>query len=133
LSFIRLSTKYESLTASEVIVARTKKMQEECCDAPIPAVVATNFPDDLAALAKAVGHPARVRILSLLVKKGVCISGDLVDELPLAPSTVSEHLRILRKAGLIQGTVDGPRRCYCVNKEALRHFLGLVTTLCREP
>lgn len=111
---------------------RTRIKQDECCDLTVATGVQNNFPDDLATFAKAIGHPARVRILSLLVEKGVCVSGDLADELPLAPSTVSEHLRVLRESGLIQGTVDGPRRCYCVNKEALQNFRRLVSTLCRE-
>ena len=61
-------------------------------------------------LAKAVGHPARVQILRLLVRKNACICGDIVDELPLAQSTVSQHLKTLKEAGLIRGDVDGPAR-----------------------
>ncbi|RYZ80864.1 MAG: ArsR family transcriptional regulator, partial [Proteobacteria bacterium] len=64
----------------------------------------------LSAICKALGHPIRVQILNHLISKGVCILGDLSDLLPLAPSTVSEHLRILKVAGLVKGTIDGPRR-----------------------
>ena len=79
------------------------------------------LPDDetLAAMAKAIGHPARVAILRLLAHRDTCATGDVVAELPLAQSTVSEHLRILREAGLIQGEFDGPRTRYCVNPTGL--------------
>jgi ArsR family transcriptional regulator len=73
----------------------------------------------LASYAKALGHPVRVRIMRLLARQGTCQTGSLVDSLPIAQSTVSEHLRILREAGLISGEIDGPRRCYCVNPEGL--------------
>lgn len=65
--------------------------------------------------AKALGHPARVAILKLLIGKRSCICGDIVDELPLSQSTVSQHLKELKEAGLIQGTIDGPRVCYCID------------------
>lgn len=82
--------------------------------------------DELASLAKAVGHPARVQILRLLARKTACICGDIVDELPLAQSTVSQHLKVLKEAGLIRGDVDGPRVCYCLEPSALRRFKALV-------
>ncbi len=82
--------------------------------------------DDLGELCKALGHPARVRLIRILLDKGECISGDLAEEFSLAQSTVSEHLRILKDAGLIKGTIDGPRRCYCVNEQRLRYFKSLV-------
>lgn len=69
----------------------------------------------LAAIAKALGHPARVAIIKLLLEKNTCICGDIVAELPLSQSTVSQHLKELKKAGLIKGEVDGPRVCYCIN------------------
>jgi ArsR family transcriptional regulator len=74
---------------------------------------------ELAAYAKALGHPIRVQIMRQLERKGACQTGSLVDSLPVAQSTVSEHLRILREAGLVSGEIDGPRRCYCVNAEGL--------------
>jgi ArsR family transcriptional regulator len=82
--------------------------------------------EELAALAKAIGHPARVKILRLLVRKEACICGDIVDELPLAQSTVSQHLKVLKEAGLIRGEVDGPRVCYCIEPSALRRLRALV-------
>lgn len=86
-----------------------------------PRQPARTPPDDatLALLAKALGHPVRVRILRLLIARQTCVTGDLVAELPLAQSTVSEHLRILRAAGLVQGEIEGPRRSYCVSPEGL--------------
>jgi ArsR family transcriptional regulator, arsenate/arsenite/antimonite-responsive transcriptional repressor len=82
--------------------------------------------DELASLSKALGHPARLRLLRILIEKGECISGDLADQLPLAPSTISEHLRILKSVGLIQGSIDGPRRCYCVHEPTLKRLQALV-------
>ncbi|RMG18863.1 MAG: ArsR family transcriptional regulator [Planctomycetota bacterium] len=84
---------------------------------------------ELAQLAKAVGHPARVAILRLLARKNACVCGEIVDELPLAQSTVSQHLKVLREAGLIRGTVDGPRVCYCLAPRALRRLKALVGSL----
>ena len=70
---------------------------------------------DLAVFAKALSHPARIAILKVLAQKNECICGELVDMLPLAQSTVSQHLKELKNAGLIDGTIDGPRSCYCIN------------------
>lgn len=69
----------------------------------------------LAKYAKALAHPARIAILKLLAKKQECVCGDIVDELPLSQSTVSQHLRELKEAGLIQGEIEGVRVCYCIN------------------
>lgn len=82
--------------------------------------------EELAALGKAIGHPARVQILRILVRKNACVCGDIVDELPLAQSTVSQHLKVLKDAGLIRGDVDGPRVCYCVEPRTLRRLKALV-------
>lgn len=82
--------------------------------------------EELAALAKALGHPARVQILRLLVRKTACVCGDIVDELPLAQSTVSQHLKVLKDAGLIRGEIDGPRVCYCIEPRTLRRLKALV-------
>jgi ArsR family transcriptional regulator, arsenate/arsenite/antimonite-responsive transcriptional repressor len=84
---------------------------------------------EIARLAKALGHPARVRILRLLIERAECVCGEICDELPLAQSTVSQHLKVLRRAGLIEGEVDGPRVCYCADPSAverLRALLGAV-------
>jgi ArsR family transcriptional regulator len=85
--------------------------------------------EELATLAKALGHPARVKIIRILLRKNACICGDIVDELPLAQSTVSQHLKVLKEAGLIRGDVDGPRVCYCVEPRALRRLRALVAAL----
>ena len=82
--------------------------------------------EELATLGKAIGHPARVQILRILVRKNACVCGDIVDELPLAQSTVSQHLKVLKEAGLIRGNVDGPRICYCIEPRALRRLRALV-------
>ncbi len=92
-------------------------------------VEGTRADEELAVLAKAIGHPARVQIMRLLVRREACICGDIVDELPLAQSTVSQHLKVLKDAGLIRGTIDGPRVCYCVEPRALRRFKALVGSL----
>lgn len=84
---------------------------------------------DLATLAKALGHPARVQIMRLLVRREACVCGDIVDELPLAQSTVSQHLKVLKDAGLIRGEIDGPRVCYCVEPGTLRRLKALVGSL----
>jgi ArsR family transcriptional regulator, arsenate/arsenite/antimonite-responsive transcriptional repressor len=73
----------------------------------------------IAAMAKALAHPARIAILKFLASKQDCMCGDIVDELPLAQSTVSQHLKQLKDAGLIKGEIDGPRVCYCVDFDAL--------------
>jgi DNA-binding transcriptional ArsR family regulator len=85
--------------------------------------------EELAALAKAIGHPARVKILRILAGRDGCVCGELVDELPLAQSTVSQHLKVLKDVGLIRGEVDGPRVCYCLEPRALRRLRALVGAL----
>lgn len=92
-------------------------------------VEGTEADEELAALAKALGHPARVQIMRLLVRREACICGDIVDELPLAQSTVSQHLKVLKEAGLIKGEIDGPRVCYCVEPRTLRRLKALVGSL----
>jgi DNA-binding transcriptional ArsR family regulator len=81
---------------------------------------------ELAELAKALGHPARVKILRILVRRNACICGEIVEELPLAQSTVSQHLKVLKEAGLIRGDVDGVRVCYCIEPRALRRLKALI-------
>lgn len=89
----------------------------------------TEADDQLAKLAKAIGHPARVRILRLLSRKEARVCSQIVDELPLAQSTVSEHLRILREAGLVRSSQDGPRVGYCINFDGLRRLKALVAII----
>jgi ArsR family transcriptional regulator len=85
--------------------------------------------DELAKLAKAIGHPARVRILRMLSRKEARVCSQIVDELPLAQSTVSEHLRILKDAGLVRSSQDGPRVGYCINFDGLRRLKALVSII----
>ena len=74
----------------------------------------------LASACKALSHPARLAILRTLAQRGVCICGEIVDVLPLSQATVSQHLKVLKDAGLITGEIDGPRSCYCINTTTLR-------------
>lgn len=88
-------------------------------------------PDDrsMAALAKAMAHPARIRILRLLHITPGCIGGDIVDAVGLAQSTVSEHLRVLKSAGVITGEIDGPRICYALNTAAVAPLVAFLSSL----
>jgi len=83
---------------------------------------------------RAIAHPARFRIVKLLAARQECVCGDLVDELPLAQSTVSEHLKVLKDAGVVRGNIDGPNTCYCLEPEALawlqREFVALSSACC---
>ncbi len=83
----------------------------------------------LARMAKGLAHPVRVKIVRLLISRERCITGELVDELPVAQSTASQHLKILRESGLIRGEVDGPRVCYCIDDEALQDIRALLGDL----
>jgi DNA-binding transcriptional ArsR family regulator len=84
---------------------------------------------DLANFAKAIAHPARIAILKVLAQRNECICGEIVEILPLAQSTISQHLKELRSAGLINGTVDGPRSCYCINWKAFERFMQEFSSL----
>jgi ArsR family transcriptional regulator len=83
-------------------------------------------------MAKALGHPARVAIVRLLLRRGECICGDIVEHIPLAQATVSQHLKVLKNAGWIRGEVDGPRVCYCAAPDAGDKFLALTGALVEE-
>lgn len=106
----------------------TNKKTSECVSGSATLPVDESA-DQLARLAWALAHPARVRILRLLLSRKACVCGEIVSELPLAQSTVSQHLKILKEAGLIQGEVDGPRVCYCIDSHALDTFHSLVDSL----
>jgi ArsR family transcriptional regulator len=82
-----------------------------------------------AELAKALAHPARVAILQLLAKRQSCICGDIADELPLAQSTVSQHLKALKETGIIKGEIEGVRTCYCINEQTALEFKVLLSSL----
>ncbi len=89
----------------------------------------TQKEQELAAFAKAMSHPARIAILKVLAGKNGCICGEIVEVLPLAQSTVSQHLKELKTAGLITGETDGPRSCYCINWKAFEKFKAEFETL----
>jgi ArsR family transcriptional regulator len=107
--------------------------EKECCPPARSSVVVPvsdeEFNVRFAELSKALGHPARIAILRILLKRESCICGEIVEELPLAQSTVSQHLRQLKAAGWIRGEVDGPRVCYCIEPATLDLFQELVSVL----
>lgn len=81
---------------------------------------------------KALAHPARIAIMELLADRNTCICGDLTDELPLAQSTVSQHLKALKKTGLIKGEIDGVKTCYCLDEEGVEEFETLLLPFIRN-
>jgi len=86
--------------------------------------------NDLAIIAKALGHPARIAIVEYLLRVDTCICGDIVNELPLAQPTVSQHLKELKNAGLIKGSIEGTAICYCINEpgiEKIKDFFQHIT------
>lgn len=85
-----------------------------------------------AEIAKALGHPARVAILKILASRNTCFCGDITEILPLAQSTVSQHLKALKEAGLIQGSVEGVRTCYCLNPDGIKELNNLLSELSDE-
>ena len=85
--------------------------------------------EELATLAWAIAHPARVRILRLLIAKQGCVCGELVESMSLAQSTVSQHLKVLKDAGMIRGQIDGPKVCYCVDPTGLARLKELVAAV----
>lgn len=85
---------------------------------------------DMAIVLRALGHPARLEIVRALASKGRCFCGEIVEMLPLVQSTVSQHLKVLKDANIIEGTIDGPRSCYCLNTQKLKDasvLLGKLT------
>lgn len=111
-------------------MVRTKLKAQKCCDAseklPLPEVL---WAEELAKLTWALAHPARVRIVRLLLSRTSCMCGEIVEEMPLAQSTVSQHLKILKESGLVKGEIDGPRVCYCINKVAMAKLKKLIAGL----
>ena len=97
--------------------------------ADVRPVEGTEADEELATFAKALGHPVRVQIIRMLVRRQVCVCGDIVDVLPLAQSTVSQHLKVLKDSGLIRGEISGPRTCYCIEPRALRRLKALIGSL----
>lgn len=107
-----------------------------CCPPPpgttdlrLESLEGSEADEELAKLGKAIGHPARVRILRMLSRKEARVCSQIVDELPLAQSTVSEHLRILKEAGLVRSSQDGPRVGYCIDFDGLRRLKALIAII----
>jgi ArsR family transcriptional regulator, arsenate/arsenite/antimonite-responsive transcriptional repressor len=106
--------------------------QTLCC---VPATPGATDPDvvvtadELAAVAKALGHPIRVRIVQMLLARDACVCGEIVSELPVSQATVSQHLKVLKGAGLVRGEIDGPRVCYCADRTALERHVGSLRAL----
>lgn len=106
-----------------------KKARQRQCDARSVSLPDDASAEELAQLAWAVAHPARVRIVRLLINRRACVCGEIVAELPLAQSTVSQHLKILKECGMIQGEIDGPKVCYCIRSEKLDALKVLIAAL----
>lgn len=112
---------------------KSKKI-DNCCDFEMnePDLRPAEGPKadkELALMAKSLGHPARIQILRLLSRKQTCICGEIVDELDLAQSTVSQHLKVLKAAGLIKGEIEGTATCYCIDPRGLRRLKVLISSL----
>lgn len=111
------------------MVKAKAEFQNCCTETEKLALPDVTWAEDLASLSWALAHPARVRIVRLLLSRTSCMCGEIVEEMPLAQSTVSQHLKILKEAGLVQGEIDGPRVCYCINKAAMTKLKKLVADL----
>lgn len=109
---------------------KLKVESQECCNTSEKlALPEVSWAEDLAKLSWALAHPARVRIVRLLLSRTSCMCGEIVEEMPLAQSTVSQHLKILKETGLVRGEIDGPRVCYCIDKDALEKLKKLISGL----
>jgi ArsR family transcriptional regulator len=107
--------------------------EPDCCPPslevlPVPTVPA-EIDQEVALVAKALAHPARVQILRILLARSTCTCGEIVEALPLAQATVSQHLKVLKEAGLIRGEVEGARVCYCADLHRLHRFNNMLDTL----
>lgn len=108
------------------------KRELKVCEHPVEEAGDAGIREDLAAdgelavLAKAIAHPVRVRILRMLAQEKAYICGNIAKNIPLAQSTISQHLKVMKNAGLIRGTVEGPRICYCLNPEGIRRLRVLM-------
>lgn len=92
----------------------------------------TKKQNDIAAMAKAIAHPARIAILQELLKANACICGDLVEELGLAQATISQHLKELKNVGLIQGTIEGTSVCYCIDPKVWNKYKDMFGQFFKE-
>jgi ArsR family transcriptional regulator len=109
--------------------AKKKAPPSSCCDDRPLALAEDAASERLAELAWALAHPARVRIVRLLLERDNCVCGEIVGQLPLAQSTVSQHLKILKQAGVVVGEVDGPKVCYEIRREALEELRRVLVGL----
>jgi ArsR family transcriptional regulator len=100
-----------------------------CCEPKSGAAAPEMNAEELALMCKALGHPARVQLLNYLSAYGACYFGSLTDILPLAASTISQHVSVLKQAGLIIGSSDEQRVCYCVNPERLARLKQMIGSL----
>lgn len=89
-------------------------------------MVKKKTPNNLALMCRALGNPIRMRIFKYLKDVDKCICGEIVDMLPIAQATVSQHIKVLKEAGLVKGTICGPSTCYCIDKEALKELKKMV-------
>lgn len=103
-------------------------MKKQCCS-PSESKLSLSKDEDLILLASAIGHPARLTIIKYLKKRKTCVCGEIVNILPQAQSTVSQHLKVLKNAGWIKGEVIGPSVCYCLNFETLERFQTLLKNI----
>lgn len=92
----------------------------------------TKQQNDIALMAKALAHPARIAILQYLVKKNACVCGDLVEELGLAQATTSQHLKELKSAGIIQGNIEGASVCYCIDPKVWKQYQSIFTAFFKD-
>ena len=106
-----------------------KQINQKTCDSTPVKLKADPTAEDFSKLAWAIAHPARIQIVRLLISREACVCGEIVDQLPLAQSTVSQHLKILKESGLVQGEVDGPKVCYCINPKRLEQLKAFVAGL----
>ncbi|MBB3205185.1 ArsR family transcriptional regulator [Rhodopirellula rubra] len=109
-------------------MAKRSSTKKTCSSEPAK-LTADPTAEEFAKLAWAIAHPARVQIVRLLIGREACVCGEIVNCLPLAQSTVSQHLKILKESGLIQGEVDGPKVCYCINPKQLEKLKSFVNGL----
>ena len=92
----------------------------------------TDYQNHIAILAKSLGHPARVAIIEYLMRVETCICGDIVNELPLAQATVSQHLKELKNAGLIKGSIEGNTICYCIDEKSIEKLIRYFSQITLE-
>ena len=104
-------------------------MKYKCCDIITGKINTDLDAEKFAVICKALSHPVRVQIVNYLKTIEKCLCGDIVELLPLAQSTVSQHLKSLKEAGLIKGEVDGPKTCYCLDTKMLNKFSKMAATL----